>query len=234
MGTVNGVERARGASSRSTRSGARRRRVGPSHVVAVGGAPARGPVVRPPAVRRRRPEGPGERPLRPVEGPRVAAHVLGPEGRGRDRRRAAAVVPPVRLARCRAIRSRSPTCRGSTSRPVRSARGCPIALGHGARDEDGWHPGARVVPAGGLRGRRGLGVGGDGERLVPRSRQPDRDPRREPARPARPHDARVGPGHLRGPRARVRLASPSRSTATTSRRSTPRSSRPSRPSGPRS
>ena len=39
-----------------------------------------------------------------------------------------------------------------------------------------------------------------------RPRQPDRDHRREPARPARPDDARLGPRRLRSPRRGVRLA----------------------------
>ena len=78
----------------------------------------------------------GERPVRAVEGPRVAADVVGPEGDRRDRRRAAADVPEVRLADRGPPGPACRTCRSSTSRPARSGRGC--RSGSGWRSRCGW------------------------------------------------------------------------------------------------
>ena len=53
---------------------------------------------RPPAARLRQPAQPGQRPPDLLQGPRVAAVLLDPEGGRRDRRRGAADVPQARLA----------------------------------------------------------------------------------------------------------------------------------------
>ena len=200
------VERAGRAARRGLDQELDGRGLGSSHVLALGGPPGRRALVRPSPIRRRRPEEPGERPLRPVEGPRVAPDLLRPEGGRRDRRRAAAVVPSVRVAGAGTPRP-APRDAVDRRRDRVAGPGSADRARDGARDEDGRHPGPRLVPDGRLRGRRGLGVGGDGERLAPRGRQPDRDHRREPAGPTRPHDAPVGPGDVRRSRAFVRLAS---------------------------
>ncbi len=54
------------------------------------------------------------------------------------------------------------------------------------------------------RDGRGLHLGGPGQGLVLQAVQPDRDGRRQPARPARPHRPELGRGHLRRPRGGVR------------------------------
>ena len=84
------------------------------------------------------------------------------------------------------------------------------------------------VPLRRQRDGRGLDVGGVRARGVLRARQPDRDHRRQPARPARRDDARLGPRLLRRPRRARSAGTRSRSTGTTSRRSTARTRRPSR------
>ena len=146
-----------------------------------------------------------ERPVRAVEGPRVAADVLGPEGRS------GAITDEQLLSfrkfgsRSRDTRCRSPTCRGSTWPRARSARGCPIGLGMALAMKLDEQPGPRVGADGRLRGGRGLGVGGHGERVVPSRGQPRRDPRHESAGSARPDHARVARRRLRGAGPGVRL-----------------------------
>ena len=87
-------------------------------------------------------------------------------------------------------------------------QGLPIGVGDGARRQAA-RP-AAVPRLGDLRRQRdgrGLDVGGDRARRVLRARQPDRDHRRQPARPARRDDARLGPLlRTRDRLARVRLA----------------------------
>ena len=78
-------------------------------------------------------EGPGlprQRPVHPVEGPRLAGAVRRVEGRRRVRRRDAAVAAEARARRCRVIPRPSPSSPGSTSRRARSARG--------SRSGSGW------------------------------------------------------------------------------------------------
>ena len=81
-------------------------------------------------------------------------------------------------------------------------------------------PGARVGAAGGLRDGRGLRLGSDGGRVLPRGRFAHRDPRPEPARSARPDDARAGRRTCSRSAPRPSAGRRSRSTATTSPRST--------------
>ena len=57
----------------------------------------------------------------------------------------------------------------------------------------------RLGPVRRQRDGRGLDVGGVRAGGLRRARQPDRDHRRQPARPARPDDARLGPRRLRAP-----------------------------------
>ena len=77
-----------------------------------------------------------------------------------------------------------------------------------------------LVPLRRLRDGRGLDVGGLRAARLPRPGQPDRDHRRQPARPDRRDDARLGPGRLRSRGRRPSAGTPSRSTGTTSPRST--------------
>ena len=73
-----------------------------------------------------RPRRAGQRPPDLLQGTRLAAALLDVQGGGRGLRRGADErVPAIRVAGCRATPPRC--CRGSTSPPARSARGCPTA-----------------------------------------------------------------------------------------------------------
>ena len=158
-----------------------------------------------PALRLRRPGHGDERPAHLLQGPRVDAPLRDVPRRGRDLGRGAAHLPPVRERCSRGTRRRSSP--GWTSPPARSARGC--------RSGSGWRS-----PASTSTGcRTGSGCcAGDSETAegsiweafehasALRARQPDRDPRRQPARPARPDDGRVAPRPVPRARRGVRLA----------------------------
>ncbi len=151
------------------------------------------------------PEEPRERPVRALEGPRLAAHVLGAEGRRRHHRRTAPHLSPVRLAGAGA--SGAAAGDAVDRRRDRFPRPGPADRARdGPGDADRRYRRSRLVSPRRLRGGRGFGLGGDGERLVPRRGQPDRDPRRQSARSARPDDARVGRRGVRGARGRLRMA----------------------------
>ena len=75
-----------------------RRRLGPSHVLDVRRRPDGRPDRRPSAAGLRAPAQPGQRPPDLLQGPRLAAVLLGPQGGRGDRRRGAADVPQARLA----------------------------------------------------------------------------------------------------------------------------------------
>ena len=153
-------------------------------------------------------EQPGEPQQRPpdlLQGPRLAARlrdVRAPPARSPTR----SCSPSASSARSsRATPRRS--CRGSTSPPARSARACrsPPAIALCARDLDRlpyrvWTPVRR------LRDGRGLDLGGRRARRQRGPGQPRRDHRRQPARPARRDDARLGPRLLRQARRGRRLA----------------------------
>ena len=79
------------------------------------------------------------------------------------------------------------------------------------------------------RDGRGIDVGGPGQGLLLRAVQPDRDRRRQPARPARPDRARLGPGRVRPPRRGVRRPGADHRRPRSRARSTRRWPRPSDP-----
>ena len=84
----------------------------------------------------------------------------------------------------------------------------PGAAGRGGGRAGRQVPGPAAVPrVGAVRGQRdgrGLDLGGAGQGVVLRAVQPDRDRRRQPARPARADRVGVGPGPVRPPGGRVR------------------------------
>ena len=177
-----------------------------------------------------RAEEPRERPARLLEGPRVDAPVRDLPRRRRRLRRGDPRLPQAREHARGPPDARS--SRGSTSRPARSARACRSASGMALAGEV---PRAAAEPRlGALRRQRdgrGLDVGGLRARRALRARQPHGDHRREPARPARRDDGRLGSRRRTSRAPRRSAGTRSRSTATTSRRSTTRSPRPSRRPG---
>ncbi len=156
-----------------------------------------------PALRLRQPARPPQRPARLLEGPRLDADVRDVPRRRRDLGGGAADLPAVRLD----LRGPSDAADPVGRRRDRLARtGPPLRGRYGDRRQA-----ARPAPVPRLdalwrqRDRRRLAVGGARARRVLRARQPRGDPRREPARPARRDDARLGSRLVREPRAGVRL-----------------------------
>ena len=134
---------------------------------------------------------PAERPLDLLQGPRLAAALLHLQGRRRGHRRGAADLPQARLA------ARGPP---DAEDPVGRRRDGLARPGAADRASASRSPGKKLdrlpyrvwVPLRRQRARRGLDVGGVRARGVRGARQPDRDPRHQPARPARRDDARLG------------------------------------------
>ena len=157
-----------------------------------------------PADGHERPGQPGERPPDLLQGPRLAALLRGAQGGRHHRRRRAAHVPQARLAPGGASDAAHPADRRGDriARPGAADRGRRRARGREAR------PAAlpRLVPVRRLRDGRGLDLGGVRARRLQRPRQPDRDHRRQPARPDARDDGRLGPRALRPARRGVRLA----------------------------
>ena len=179
-------------------------------------------------------DNPGEPRQRPpdlLQRPRLAAAVRDVQGGRRDHRRGAGQrVPPVRLPAAGPPHPGDPVGRRGhrVAGPGPALRG-----GHRAGRAA---PGQAAIPGVGAvrrqRDGRGVDVGSAGQgRLLP-ARQPHRDRRREPARPARPHRAGMGHGRLPAARRGIRLHGRSSSTGTTSPRSTRRWPRRETPNGP--
>ena len=169
----------------------------------VGGRPDGGPARQVPALRLLRSREPRQRPPGLLQGPRLAAALRHVQDGRRDRRRGAAHLPRVRLAPAGPPDPGDPLGR----RRHRLARPGPADLGrHRARRQAAR---ARRLPRLGalrrLRARRGLDVGGLRAGRPRPPRQPDRDRRRQQARPARPDHARVGHLLAGGARRGLRL-----------------------------
>ena len=90
-----------------------------------------------------------------------------------------------------------PGCPGWTWPPARSGRGCRSASGWRSPASSSTAAVPRLGAVRRQRAGRGVGLGGVRPGGLQRAGQPDRDRRREPARPARPDPARLGPGRLR-------------------------------------
>ena len=180
---------------------------------------------RAPALRRRQARRPQQRPPDLLQGSRVAARVRDAQGDGRPRRRRAAHVPQVRSRACRA--TRSPTCRWSTWPPARWARACPSASASPS-PASAWT--ACPTACGCCAATRELAEGSIWEAFEHAAYAGldnlDRDPRHQPARPARRDHARLGPRATTPAASRPSAGTRSRSTATTSRRSTAPTPRP--------
>ena len=176
-----------------------------------------------PPLRLRQPGRPAQRPPHLLEGSRVAAALLGLQGGRCGHRRGAADVPQVRVAARGTSDAEDPLGR----RRDGLARPGPADLGRrrARRQAAGSAPLPRLVPLRRQRARRGLDVGGVRARRVREARQPDRDPRHQPSRPARRDDARLGHRLVRDAASRRSAGPRSRSTVTTSRRSTARTRR---------
>ena len=157
-----------------------------------------------PALRLRRAGRCHERPADLLQGPRVHAPVRDVPRRRRDLGRRDAHLPPVRLDARGAPDAADPVGR----RRHRLAR--PGAADRGRDGDRRQVPRPAPVPGLGAlrrqRDRRGLDLGGVRARLALRARQPDRDPRRQPARAARPDDGRVAARPLPRAGRGVRLA----------------------------
>ena len=195
---------ARPAAARRCRAREREGRLRPPDLVDVGGRPRRRPARGALPLRLRRAEEPGERPADLLEGTRLAARLRALPRRGRALGGGVPHLPAAGLAprgpsdagaalgrrRDRLARARAPDRRRAGARRQAPRPPAVSRLGDLRRQRDG----------------RGLDVGGDRARGVLRARQPDRDHRRQPARPARRDDARLGPLVVLRPAARVRLA----------------------------
>ena len=157
----------------------------------------------PPALRLRRPEERRQRPAGLLEGPRVDAAYAIFRAAGRS---------PTRSSSRTA--SSAACSRGTRRRCIpwvdvatgSLGQGLPIGVGMALAGEV---PRPAPIPRlGALRRQRdgrGLDVGGVRARVALRARQPDRDHRRQPARPARRDDDRLEHRRLRRAGARVRL-----------------------------
>ena len=185
-------------------SGEREGRLRAPDVLDVGGRPRGGPPRRAPALRLRRAARSPERPARLLQGPRLPARVRPLPRRRRALRGGVRDVPAVRLAARGASGARPPLGR---RRDGLARAGTADRRRDGDRREEAQPP--PVPRLGHLRRQRdgrGIDVGGGGARGLLRARQPHRDHRRQPARPARRDDARLGPLLVLAPARGVRLA----------------------------
>ena len=202
-GRLRSLSRARAAAAGGRGPRERKGRLGPSDFVDVRRRPRGSPPRRALPLRLRRPEEPPERPARLLEGPRLPARLRPLPRRGCAVRGGVRNVPAVRLA----ARGSSDARTAVGRRRDRLARpGTPDRRRDGARRQAARPP--AVSGLGDLRrqrdGRR-IDVGGVRARRLLRTRQPDGDHRRQPARPARGDDARLGPRLLLAPARVVRL-----------------------------
>ena len=211
--------RARPAAARGLGPRQRRRRLGPPDVLDVGRRPDGRAARRPPAARLPAPGRSAQRPPDLLQGPRLAAVLLGAQGGRGDRRRRAADVPQARHP----ARGPPDAAHPADRRGDRLARPGPADRRRRRAGRQAARPPAlpRLVPVRRLRDGRGLDVGGVRARRLRRARQPGRDHRRQPARPDARDDGRLGPRRATSAAPRRSAGTRSRSTATTSTRSRP-------------
>ena len=182
----------------------RRRRLRPSDLLDVRRRPDGGPDQQVPALRLRRARRPAQRPPHLLEGPRLAAALRHLQGGRRHQRRRDADLPQAGQP------DRGPPHAGAAvgRRGHRVAGPGPADLGRRGlcRSLLRSDPVSGLDPVRRLGDGRGLDVGGVRGGGLPRPGQPDRHHRRQSAGPDRRDDARLGPGCLRQPGDRLRLA----------------------------